>query len=221
MAGSKGTIYIAGPMRGYPDNNFPAFHAAAMRLRSVGWTVIDPAELDEEEGSTDRYSIDYYMKRDISKIVDCTAIYLLEGWEKSVGANLEYSVAAGIGLDAYYQEPVAERKDTADPKTHALKNDAGKARIDLIPPDVLLELGDLYTLGAEKYGDRNWEKGWDWGRCYAAMMRHGLAFWNGEQSDPVDGQHHLTSVIWNAIALLYYDRHKVGEDDRPAINTKS
>lgn len=37
-------IYIAGPMTGLPDNNYPAFHEAAARLRKRCWHVENPAE---------------------------------------------------------------------------------------------------------------------------------------------------------------------------------
>jgi len=70
--------------------------------------------------------------------------------------------------------------------------------------DVVLSVGELYALGAKKYADRNWEKGMDWGRCFAAGMRHMLKLLKGETHDQVDGQHHLTSVIWCALALQHY-----------------
>lgn len=87
------------------------------------------------------------------------------------------------------------------------KADAGKPRMDLIPPDVLLELGKLYALGASKYEDDNWKLGMDFKRVYAALQRHVLYWWGGEETDPIDGQHHLDSVIWCAIALRYYMLH--------------
>lgn len=85
------------------------------------------------------------------------------------------------------------------------KNDAGKLRYDLLPGDALAELVRVYTIGAKKYADRNWEQGIAYGRIFAAMNRHAWAWWGGEQLDPVDGQHHLSSVAWCALALLHFD----------------
>lgn len=42
-------IYIAGPMRGYPNFNFPAFDEAAARGRALGHEIISPAEIDREK----------------------------------------------------------------------------------------------------------------------------------------------------------------------------
>jgi hypothetical protein len=40
-------IYIAGPMRGIPEFNFPAFRDMAFWLRNQGHIVFNPAERDE------------------------------------------------------------------------------------------------------------------------------------------------------------------------------
>lgn len=94
------------------------------------------------------------------------------------------------------------------------KKDTGKARYDLIPPEPLDALAELYGIGAAKYADRGWESGMKWGRIFAAMMRHSWKWWRGEKYDPVDGQHHLTAVAWCAFALYTYETRKDGEDDR-------
>lgn len=99
----------------------------------------------------------------------------------------------------------------------AIKYDEGKARFDLIPPEPLEELAKVYALGAAKYGDRNWEGGFKWGRVFAALMRHAWAFWRGEKFDPVDGQHHLISLAWGAFTLYEHERRHLGEDDRGLI----
>jgi hypothetical protein len=98
------------------------------------------------------------------------------------------------------------------------KDDAGKLRFDLVPIDPLRKLAQVYTIGAEKYEDRNWEKGIRWGRIYAAMMRHATAWWNGETNDPIDGQHHLSSVAWCAFALMEYERTHPELDDRVKVD---
>lgn len=98
-----------------------------------------------------------------------------------------------------------ERKQiTPEALLSGFKSDAGKSRMDLIPPEVLIELGNLYSLGAEKYDDNNWKIGMEFGRVYAAMQRHANKWWAGEENDSVDGQHHLDSVLWCAVALRYY-----------------
>ncbi len=86
-----------------------------------------------------------------------------------------------------------------------VKNDSGKARFDLMSPAVLMELGEVFEMGARKYADRNWEKGMKWGRIFAALMRHAWKFWMGQRHDAEDGQHHLASVLWCAMTLMHYD----------------
>lgn len=95
------------------------------------------------------------------------------------------------------------------------KADAGKHRYDLIPARPLDELARVYTIGASKYAERNWEGGLAWGRVFAAMMRHAWAWWRGERHDPEDGQHHLASVVWCAFALMEFEQTHPDGDDRP------
>ena len=107
---SRGYIYIAGPMRGYPKSNFPAFYIAAKKLRKDGWTVLSPAEADKKEDGFDENtgenskSMQHYLRRDTQMICEATTIYLLRGWEKSEGATLEYMMAHYIGLEILYEK---------------------------------------------------------------------------------------------------------------------
>jgi len=99
------------------------------------------------------------------------------------------------------------------------KFDKDKLRYDLLPPEPLARVVEVFTIGARKYGDRNWEKGLTWGRVFAAMMRHAWAWWRGERFDPEDGQHHLSSVAWCALVLMEYEETHQELDDRPpALN---
>ena len=106
------------------------------------------------------------------------------------------------------------------PEDPAVKYDDGKPRYDLIPPEALDGLARLYGMGAGKYEDRNWEKGMCWSRVFAAMMRHAWKWWRGEEYDQDDGQHHLLSVMWCAMALYTYFVRRSGTDDRsPHVTT--
>lgn len=49
------------------------------------------------------------------------------------------------------------------------KDDNGKNRLDLIPPEVILALGQVMTYGAGKYGANNWQ-GVETDRYYAAPV---------------------------------------------------
>ncbi len=94
------------------------------------------------------------------------------------------------------------------------RKDDGKTLWSLIPADFMKELAELYTMGAVKYGPHQWRTGMDWSRCMSALERHWSAWKLGEEFCPIDRQHHLVSVVWNAIALWWYQKHGVGEDDR-------
>lgn len=95
------------------------------------------------------------------------------------------------------------------------KFDKDKLRMDLIPILPLKKLAEVFTIGAKKYDERNWEKGMLFSRLYGALLRHVTAFWNGESIDPDDGQHHLASVAWCAFALMELEEKKPEFDDRP------
>lgn len=65
-----------------------------------------------------------------------------------------------------------------------IKKDAGKTRLDLLPPLALESVGRVLTKGAVTYGPNNWRKvkGWRW-RYTGAAMRHLLAYMKGERID--------------------------------------
>lgn len=97
------------------------------------------------------------------------------------------------------------------------KDDSAKARYDLIPAGPLHAVAGVFTLGAAKYGVRNWENGIQFGRLFAALMRHAWAWWRGERNDPEDGQHHLSAVVFCALALMQLEETHAELDDRPGL----
>lgn len=88
------------------------------------------------------------------------------------------------------------------------------ARFDLIPPDALWELAELYGKGAEKYGESNWKLGYNWSWSIGALHRHLNKFEQGEDIDSENDSSHLQSVIFHAIALWWFQKHGKGTDDR-------
>lgn len=104
-------VYLAGPMRGLPEFNFPAFFEAARRLRLGGLDVMSPAEHDVEEGfdytkgTLDGFDLIAAFRWDIDQVLSVDAIVLLPGWEKSSGVAGELAVARAVGRDVYEYLP--------------------------------------------------------------------------------------------------------------------
>ena len=119
----KPTIYIAGPMRGYADGNFPAFDRQERVLKEQGWEVINPATLDRTEGCppnghenfdpvTD-YEDQEFMREALGRdclviCKTCTAMYMMSRWEKSRGAKTEWHLAKALGLEIFYEAPLPD-----------------------------------------------------------------------------------------------------------------
>lgn len=87
-------------------------------------------------------------------------------------------------------------------------------RFDLIPAGALAHLARQYGFGAEKYSDNNWRAGYEWSKAYAALQRHALAFWGGEDMDEESGQPHMAAVAWHAFTLLTFMEEHPMFDDR-------
>lgn len=87
------------------------------------------------------------------------------------------------------------------------------ARYDLIPVEFEEALANHYGLGARKYEDRNWERGYKWSLSIAALRRHLSAWLGGESRDPETGSSHLICVAWHAIALFIFESRGLGTDD--------
>lgn len=101
-------IYIAGPMRGLPQYNFPAFDKARDEWMARGWEVVSPADMDRELDGFDEndpdaavHPIEHYMRRDIEALLTVDAVAFLDNWRTSSGARVEWVVAKALGLELY------------------------------------------------------------------------------------------------------------------------
>ena len=94
------------------------------------------------------------------------------------------------------------------------KND-GKVRFDLLPPFATKQGAMVYTIGSQKYADRNWERGMKWSKVLASLKRHLSAFESGEDFDKETGLLHMAHLKTNAEFLLEYYKTYPQGDDRP------
>lgn len=88
-----------------------------------------------------------------------------------------------------------------------LKFDLGKRRWRLLPLDIVNDVVDVLDLGAIKYGIDNWKKCEDWDRYFDALMRHIIAWRQGEKLDTETNKHHLAHAICCAIFLMWKDKN--------------
>jgi hypothetical protein len=87
-------LYLAGPMAGFEDFNFPAFNKMADELRALGYEVENPADHGTVEGAVWAD----YMAYDLTRLGLCGMIALLPGWDLSQGARLEVMIAEHLGM---------------------------------------------------------------------------------------------------------------------------
>lgn len=96
------------------------------------------------------------------------------------------------------------------------KDDDGKLRFDLIPPEALNYLAAGLTTGAHDYDARNWENGFEWNRAYAALQRHLNAWQALERFDVKTGLPHLALAMCELSFLCAFENrgHNRFQDDR-------
>jgi hypothetical protein len=98
------------------------------------------------------------------------------------------------------------------------KND-GKPHVELCPGIVNELVGTVLWESAAprgKYEMHNWRKGLKWlEEVLGSLERHLNALKEGEDIDPESGLPHIAHLLTNAMFYAYYERHGLGEDDRP------
>lgn len=104
---------------------------------------------------------------------------------------------------------------------NGLRYNSGKAEFHTIPPQILAELARLCTYGEIKYppteNQANWTRGMSYNFVLNSLERHLLRFKAGESYDKELAVHHMAQVMWNAMALMWYDLNPEYKqfDDRP------
>lgn len=96
------------------------------------------------------------------------------------------------------------------------KEDKGKLPWHLLPLDAIDDILAVLRFGAEKYGERNWERGMDMDRPFDALMRHASSWYQGHDYDPETGLRTLAHAACCVLFLLAYEIRGTGKDSRPS-----
>lgn len=102
-------------------------------------------------------------------------------------------------LNAYVDYKLKDSGERQDFNTGSVRDtQTGKARYSLIPLSITEQLAHHYAKGAEKYAERNWQKGQPISRYYDSAQRHLIALLKEENDE-----NHGIAFVWNAIALVW------------------
>lgn len=114
----KPWVYLGGPMSGFPDLNRPAFERAAQLLEAQGKLVRSAAETPRpyHDGPcppshgevSGEHTQACWMRAGLEVMLACDELYLLDGWQASVGARFELYVAAHLGMPIFFQERIRQ-----------------------------------------------------------------------------------------------------------------
>lgn len=94
-------IYISGAITGTTDY-MERFAEAEKELTEQGYSVVNPAKVNSMLPA-DTTTYEDYMIMSFAMLSTCESIYMLNGWEKSKGANMEREKAIENGIKIIYQ----------------------------------------------------------------------------------------------------------------------
>lgn len=95
-------IYISGAITGTTDY-MERFSKAEKELINAGYSVVNPAKINAN--LPDDSSYNEYMMMSLLMLSMCDSIYMLDGWELSNGARMEFSKAKELNMEIYLQTP--------------------------------------------------------------------------------------------------------------------
>lgn len=93
-------IYISGKITGTTDY-MERFDKAEKHLRDAGFIPVNPARVNGQlPTETTHFE---YMVTSLAMLALCNGIYMLDGWQDSTGASMEYGFALGTGKKIYFE----------------------------------------------------------------------------------------------------------------------
>ncbi|WP_341855860.1 DUF4406 domain-containing protein [Brachybacterium sp. GPGPB12] len=168
-------IYIAGPMSGLPDFNYPSFDRAEQDLAAAGYEPLSPAVLAHLSPTdsgvlADGLSYEDVLAAGLQILLNADAVALLGGWESSHGARLEVAlarrrdlltapVAHWLSLEPVSPAPEADRAGAPldSSRVAEIERNAPTVMVDPLgtPADLrasLMRLGDKVRADARRGG---------------------------------------------------------------------
>lgn len=225
------TAYLAGPMRGYVNYNYPLFNAAAKRLRALGYKIENPADTDaevQERANAAEHPLSVYMERDLADVARSDAVFVLPGWEKSQGAMIEVTVAFMLGHPVF-SLPTFERVEPAfeqvprpfpaeleaKPSNLPTGSEARKAVpitsgvLDYFPA-ALAAVASVSKAGNDKH---NPGEPLHWARSKSMDQADAISRHLIERGgiDPETGMRYSAQLAWRALAMLQIELEEAGE----------
>lgn len=102
-------IYISGKISGTNlAETRKRFAAVAKAMKRLGYEPVNPFE----NGLTEHDTWEAHIVKDIATLLQCKAIYMLQGWQDSKGARIEHYIATEIGIPITYEieQPIKENE---------------------------------------------------------------------------------------------------------------
>lgn len=121
MASDGLRVYVSGAISGLPlDEARAMFRAACDLLAAKGYDTVNPFDVPRRGGCScpaDPVGHEWgcHLRADIMAMLDCDAIYMLPGWERSHGARLELTVASAVGLRVHFARSL-DGEQTTNPE---------------------------------------------------------------------------------------------------------
>lgn len=99
--------YLAGPMTGLPEFNFPQFASAKADLEEIGFEILSPHTIDHGETPETLGKLHYsvYLRAGFKMLLECQGIILLPNWTRSRGAQAEFNLAVSLDMAVMQYEP--------------------------------------------------------------------------------------------------------------------
>lgn len=91
-------LYVAGPMTGLPQFNYPAFEDARRALEHAGYFVLCPTDNDPDPTTSADRTWEWYLRRALRQVLDADGVAVLPDAICSKGACLEIHVARSLGM---------------------------------------------------------------------------------------------------------------------------